>query len=247
MAEKEDIIFGRNPVSDAIKSGKKIDKILLLSSIRGPFEKEVRQLCKEHGIPLQYVPNHKLDKFTKKNHQGIIAFASLVTFQSLDDVIPHVYEQGETPLFLILEGITDVRNVGAIARSAEVFGAHAIIMGEKNSARINHDAVKSSAGAILNIPLVRERSLVKTVEYLQNSGFQVFATDLQTDYHIADVDYKGPIAIVMGSEGEGVSKKILQVSDERIKIPQVGTTDSLNVSVATGVILYEILKQRQSK
>jgi 23S rRNA (guanosine2251-2'-O)-methyltransferase len=244
MAESTDIIFGRNPVVEAIEAGKSVDKVLLLKTIRGPFEKEVRSLCREKEIPLQYVPGHKLDKITRKNHQGIIGFASLVSYQTIEDVVPMLFEQGKVPLIVILDGITDVRNFGAIARSAEVFGVHAIVIGEKKSARINDDAFKTSAGAILKLPICREKSLSKTVENLKQSGFQVFATDLNTDFYISDINFDQPCAVILGSEGDGVSQGLLQMCDQSFKIPQVGETDSLNVSVASGVIMYEILKQR---
>ena len=244
MADSEDIIFGRNPVIEAIRSGKEIDKILLLKSIRGEFEKEVRHACKDHDIPLQYVPGHKLDKLTRKNHQGIIAFSSIIQYQSLENLTPLLYEKGITPLLLILDGVSDVRNFGAIVRSAEVLGAHGIIIGEKNSARINADAMKTSAGALLRIPICREKSLSNSIQYLSTAGFSIFATDLNTDSYISDCDFSGPCAVVIGSEGEGVGKDLLNRSDQKFKIPQVGETDSLNVSVASGVILYEILKQR---
>lgn len=244
MAEKDDIIYGRNPVIEALESDKDVDKVLILNSIRGPFEKEIRKLCKLRNIPIQYVPNAKLDKFTRKNHQGIVAFGSLIVYQKIENIVPLLFEEGKLPLLLILDGITDVRNFGAISRSAEVFGAHAIVIGEKKSARINHEAFKTSAGAILKIPICREKSLPSTIDFLRNSGFQIFATDLNTDLFIGDIDFNNPCAIIIGSEGEGVSKSLLDRCDQSFKIPQKGETDSLNVSVASGVILYEILKQR---
>ncbi|WP_235297707.1 23S rRNA (guanosine(2251)-2'-O)-methyltransferase RlmB [Portibacter marinus] len=244
MADSDDIIFGRNPVMDAVRNGKAIDKILLLKTIRGPFEKEVRHLCKDFDIPLQYVPGHKLDKITRKNHQGIIAFSSLVEYQSIENLVPLLYERGVIPLLIILDGVSDVRNFGAIVRSAEVLGAQGIIIGEKNSARINADAMKTSAGALLNLPICREKSLTNAVEYLIASGFKIFATDLNTELYISDIDFNQPCAVILGAEGEGVSQNLLNHSHQCFKIPQVGQTDSLNVSVASGVILYEILKQR---
>lgn len=244
MAESEEIIFGRNPVVEALHSGKEIDKILLLKSIRGPFEKDIRKLCKEKNIPLQYVLGHKLDKLTKKTHQGIVAFISIVEYQSLEKIVPLIFEKGETPLLMILDGVTDVRNFGAIARSAEVLGAHAVVIGEKRSARINHDAYKTSAGAIARLPICREKSISNSISFLKSSGFRVFATDLNTDSFISDIDFTIPSAVIMGSEGDGVSSSILKQCDQKFKIPQVGQIDSLNVSVAAGVILYEILKQR---
>lgn len=245
MADSEGIIYGRNPVMEAISEAKKIDKVLLLKTIRGPFEKEVRKICKVNDIPLQYVPSNKLDKLTKKNHQGIIAFASLVDYHSIENIVPILFEQGKIPLILILDGVSDVRNFGAIARSAEVLGAHTIVIGEKNSARINADAVKTSAGAVLRIPICREKSLSGVVEFLQMSGIKLFASDLSTDFYAEDIDFTHPCAVIMGAEGEGVSRNLLDKCDQKFKIPQVGETDSLNVSVASGVILYEILKQRK--
>ncbi len=247
MPDKDDIIYGRNPVLEAIDAGKEVDKVLLLKSIRGPFEKEIRKKCRERNIVLQYVPVFKLDKLSKKNHQGVIAFVSIVEYQDIEDVVPHIFERGEQPLILILDGVTDVRNFGAIVRSAEVFGAHAVVIGEKRSARINHEAFKTSAGAIAKIPICRQKSLNNTVDFLKSSGFQIFATDLKTDHYISDIDFATPCVVVLGSEGEGVSDGLLSRCDSRFKIPQKGEIDSLNVSVASGVILYEILKQRLSQ
>jgi len=242
--ENEGIIYGRNPVVDAINEQKEIDKVLILNTIRGPFEKEIRKLCKNFEIPLQYVPGRKLDKLTNKNHQGIIAYSSIVAYQKLENVIPHLFEQGIIPLVLILDGITDVRNFGAICRSAEVLGANCVVIGEKKSARINHDAYKTSSGAILRLPICREGNLSKVASNLQLSGFHVYASSLDSEQFIDDIDFRGPSAVILGSEGEGVSEHLMKICDQNFKIPQVGQTDSLNVSVAAGVILYEILKQR---
>ena len=241
---KDNTIYGRNPVLESLQRATDIDKVLILKSIRGAFEKEVRKLCRERNIPLQYVPSNKLDRITRKNHQGIIAFTTLVEYQDLEQIIPFLYEKGTDPLILLLDGITDVRNFGAIARSAEVFGADAIVIGEKNSARITNDAVKTSAGAIMKIPICREKNLRNAIQFLKESGFSIFSSDLNTDYSIQDINFNQPCVVILGSEGLGVSRSITEECDQSFKIPQIGETDSLNVSVATGVILYEIMNQR---
>lgn len=240
----QSFIYGRNPVIEAIKNRKNIDKILVQSGLRGPFEKELRFALKGTDIPLQYVPLPKLDKLYKGNHQGIIAYLPLIEYQDLNNILPFIYEKGETPLILLLDQITDVRNLGAIARSAEIFGVHAIVVPAQGSARINEEAVKTSAGALLSIPVCRVKSLVNTISFLKLSGLEIFTSSLESDKPVYDISWNQPAAIVVGSEGDGVSRKIASLSTESFIIPQQGKTDSLNVSVATGVILYEINKQR---
>lgn len=210
----------------------------------GDFEKEVRFLCREHDIPLQYVPKEKLSKITGGNHQGIIGYLALLTYYRLEDVVPMIYEKGEIPLILILDRVTDVRNLGAIARSAEVCGAHALVVPKTGSALINSDALKTSAGALTRLTVCRENSLVSTVESLQNAGVQVFASDLNAEKKIFDIDFTAPLALIIGSEDEGVAPALLQRVNERFIIPQKGETDSFNVSVAAGIMLYEALRQR---
>lgn len=239
------IIFGRHPVLDAIAAGKTIDKILLQTGTRGELEKEIRQLSRTHNFAVQFVPKERLSKFAPGNHQGIVAFVSEIPFFKIEDIVPAIFEKGENPLILILEGVTDVRNFGAIARSAEVCGAHAIVIPTKGSAQINADAVKTSAGALMKIPVCKEPSLVKTIEYLQQSGIQIMASDLQSGKMIYDLDFTTPVAIIVGAEDEGVSRALLKMADGTFIIPQKGTTDSLNVSVATGIMLYEALRQRR--
>ncbi len=238
------IIYGRHPVLEAVESGKPIHKVLFQEGLRGEFEKEVRHTCKKYDVPMQVVPKERLNKFTRGNHQGIVGFISLAEFSLIENILPLIFEKEENPLFVILDGVTDVRNFGAIARSAEICGAHAIIQAAKNSAHINEDALKTSAGALTRIPVCRESSLVTTVEYLQNSGVQVVASDLTGRKKIMEIDFTSPIAIVLGSEGEGVSQGILNKVNERFIIPQVGQTDSFNVSVAAGIMLYEAVRQR---
>ncbi len=238
------LIFGRHPVLDALKSGKTIDKVLLQQGTKGELEKEIRRLCKAQTIPLQMIPKERMNRLSRSNHQGVICFLSLIEYQRLAAVLPFIYEQSKIPLFLLLDGITDVRNFGAIARTAEVMGVHALIIPKKKSAQINSEAIKASAGALLDLPVCREPSIIAAIEFLQLSGVQVFAGDLQANTAIGQVDFKGPAAIVLGAEDRGVSPSILKMVNEVFIIPQVGKTNSLNVSVATGVILYEITRQR---
>lgn len=238
-------IYGRNPVREAILRGINIEKIYLLNTIRGEFEVEIRNKCIDNNIPLSKVPDEKLSNLSKtRDHQGIVAAISPVRFTTIEKLLPELLSEGITPLFLVLENITDVRNMGAIARSAKVFGAHALVVQAKGSAAINSEMIKASAGAILNIPVCRENSLLVALETLQQNDMAVYATDLSATKTIAEVDLKSPTAIVLGSEDKGVSKKTLMVCDEAIKIPQAAAFDSLNVSVAAGIILYEVMLQR---
>lgn len=245
MAKKDtNIIYGRHPIIDALKAGKAFDKVMLQQGIRGEYEKELRYTCRKLDIPLQVVPKERLNRFTQKNHQGVIGFISLIEYQSLENVLPMIYESSETPLFIILDGVTDVRNFGAITRTAEVAGVHAIIIPKKGAALINSDAIKTSAGALTKIAVCRESSLFTIVELLQNSGVQVFASDLKAEQRIYNLDFKAPVALIIGSEDNGVQEGLLKKADETFIIPQIGTTDSYNVSVATGIMLYEVMRQR---
>ncbi len=246
MSSKNDlIIYGRHPVVDTIRSGKPVDKLLLQQGIRGDFEKEIRHLCRDFDIPFKVVPKDRLNKFSNGNHQGVIALLSPIQYFKIEDVLPMVYEQSKTPLFLLLDEVTDVRNFGSIARSAEVCGADAIIIPSKGAARINADALKTSAGALTKIPVCRSSSLMNAIEYLQLSGIQILASSLKGEKKLYDLDLQVPTAFIIGSEGEGVSSALLRKADEQFIIPQLGETDSLNVSVATGIMLYEVMRQRR--
>lgn len=244
MKNKSNIIFGRHPVLEAIKSGKTIDKVIMQQGFKGPLEKEIRHTCKDYQIPMQLLPKERIARIVSGNHQGVIAFLSLIEYQKLEYLLPHIYEQSQVPLFLLLDGITDVRNFGAIARTAEVMGVHALVIPKKKSAQINADAIKTSAGALLTIPVCREASIVASIDFLQQSGVQVFASDLEATTPIGQLDFTVPSALVIGAEDRGVSPSILKMVDQPFIIPQVGETDSLNVSVATGMMLYEVARQR---
>jgi 23S rRNA (guanosine2251-2'-O)-methyltransferase len=241
------LIYGHHPVVEAIRSGKGVEKVFFQQGIRGEFEKEIRHLTKEYQIPLQVVPKEKLEKMTKGNHQGVAAFIALIEFQSIQAVIPFLFEQGENPLILLLDSISDVRNFGAICRSAECMGVQAVVIPEAGSAPANDEAMKASAGALARVRICRVRSLFSTVEWLQQSGVQVVATALSDrSIPVYDADFTVPTAILMGSEGDGLHPKLLKMSDQVVRIPQATDFDSLNVGVATGVVLYEALRQRLS-
>jgi 23S rRNA (guanosine2251-2'-O)-methyltransferase len=238
-----EIIYGRHPVTDALENAQTIEKVLLSNGIHGEFEKRLRFLCKEANVPLQIVPKERLNSITRKNHQGILAFVSPIPYYNLEDILPMVYDRGETPLFILVDGVTDVRNMGAIARSAEASGAHALVIPKKGSAQINDEAIKSSAGALSSLPVCRVNSLMNTVDYLQLNGIQVVAADLKGEKMLYDLDLTGPLAIVMGDEAKGVNRMLLEKVNHYFRIPMRGKTDSFNVSVATGIILYEVLRQ----
>lgn len=240
---KPQIVFGVQSVSETLKSEKEIDKILIQREFG---HAEVEKLAKERNIPVQRVPVEKLNRITSKNHQGIIAFISSVNYAKISNIVADIFEKGEVPLILILDRITDVRNFGAIARTAECTGVHAIVVPAKGGAAINEDAMKTSSGALNYIPVCRENSLEKVIEELQMSGIQVVTCTEKTEDTLYEPDYKIPTAIVMGSEEDGISEEIIKLSNARAKIPMKGQIGSLNVSVATGVILYEVVRQRIS-
>lgn len=242
--DKDKLIYGRHPVTDAILNNRSIDKIMLSNSVKGDYEKELRKLCKERNIPLHIVPKDRLNHITGKNHQGVLAFLADIEYQLIEDIFPIIYDRGEVPLIVVLDGITDVRNMGAIARSAEACGAHALIVPQKKTAQINAEAMKASAGALNSIPVCRTPSLANAIDYLLMNGLQIIAADLNGDKMLQELDLGLPTAIVMGSEDEGVRPHILRKVSQRFKIPMKGTTDSFNVSVASGIILYESIRQR---
>ncbi len=243
---KTKTIYGRHPVLDALKSGDiQFEKILIQQGTRGDFEKTMRALTGERQIPLSFVPKEKLNRYShNNNHQGVLAFVAAIEYQKLENVLPHLYENGETPLFLLLDGITDVRNFGAIARSAVCTGVHAIVTPMKGSAQINAEAIKASAGTLSKIPVCREPSISGAIDYLQQSGVQIFASSLEGEPGLRDLDWKSPCAVVIGSEERGVNANFIGRADACFKIPQSNATDSFNASVATGIILYEAMLGR---
>ena len=241
---KSSIIIGRQPLIESLQSGKAIDKILFQKNISGDAVGIVRDLAKEKSIPIQYVPVEKLNAVTRANHQGMIAFAALVKYVDLQQVIDHVVGGGEVPLFVILDSITDVRNIGGIARTAVCCGAQAIIIPDKGVGALNEEAMKSSAGALEKINICRVNSLMKAVDDLHMNGIKVFASEMTAQKNLYELNFREPSAIIMGSEERGVFSGLIKISDENFKIPMKGGFESLNVSVATGMILYEVMKQR---
>ncbi len=242
--EKENLIYGLRPVIEAIKSGKEIEKIFIQNGLRGDIYIELFQILRDNDVHSQYVPVEKLNKLTPKNHQGVVAYTSIISYTKVESVIPFIYEQGKTPLILILDRITDVRNFGAITRTAECAGVDAIIVPTRGSAQINSDAVKTSAGALHKIPVCKSDNLKETIDYLKKSGLQIIAATEKTDDYYYKTDFLAPTAIIMGSEEDGVSPEYIRLSDHKVKIPLSGDIESLNVSVACGVILYEAIRQR---
>ena len=243
MKEKE-MIFGIRAVIEAIEAGKDIDKVLVKRELSGELFMELQQLLREREIPMQRVPLERIDRVTRKNHQGVIAFTSAVAYQKLEHIIPLLYEQGKNPLILVLDGLTDVRNFGAIARTCEVAGVDAIVIPSKGSVTVNADAVKTSAGALHSIPVCREQSLREAIIFLKNSGVKVVTATEKASAYYTESDLTLPVAIVMGAEDTGVAADHLRVSDELVRIPQFGTIQSLNVSVAAGVLIYDVIRQR---
>lgn len=237
-------VFGIRAVMEAIDSGKEIESLYIQKGISGDLFRELKKRIDQLDIKYQYVPVEKLNRLTPKNHQGVVAFISPISFHKVEDLIPFVYENGETPLLLVLDRITDVRNFGAIARTAECAGVHGIVIPLKESAAIHSDSIKTSAGALFKIPVCRVHSLKKAVEYMQESGLQVIGCTEKNDESLYTVDFTVPTAVVMGSEEDGISNELMRILDRFAKIPLKGEIESLNVSVAAGVVLYEAVRQR---
>ena len=242
--ESNQMVFGIRAVVEAIRSGKEIEALFIQRGIGGGLIQELKELMNEYQITAQQVPVEKLNRITQKNHQGVIAVISPIVYQKIENIIPEIFERGETPLILVLDSITDVRNMGAIARTAECAGVHAIVIPAKGSAQINPDAIKTSAGALYKIPVCRHDNFMQTVRFLQESGLQLVCCTEKTQDNIYTPDYTVPTAIVMGSEEDGIRNEIIRISDHLAKIPMFGEIESLNVSVSTGVILYEAIRQR---
>ena len=242
--KKSSLVIGRKAVIEALQNGVQLDKIYLDTKVIGDEILQVKNLASKNAVPVSYVPVAKLNGFNVTNHEGVIAQIAKVQYQNLQDIISFVSEKGEAPLFLILDGITDIRNIGGMARTAYCTGAHAIIIPEKGVGALNEDAVLTSAGALEKIPICRVNSLMKAVDELHLNGIKVYATEMKAEKSFSDIDFTEPCAIIMGSEEKGIYPALLKICDEKIKIPMAGGFESLNVSVATGIILYESMKQR---
>lgn len=244
MIDKSQVVFGIRAVIEAIESGKQVDKVLMKKDLGGELARELLSVTREYNVPVQRVPVERINKVTRKNHQGVIAFMAAVDYSHVDDIVPALYDEGINPLVVVLDGVTDVRNFGAIARTCECAGVNCIVIPERNSVSVNADAVKTSAGALNYLPVCRERNLVKAVQYLRDSGFKVMGASEKTDLNYTKADFTGPVAIVLGAEDTGISTDVLKLCDTLVAIPEFGQINSLNVSVAGGIMIYEVVRQR---
>lgn len=247
MAKKDNFIFGIHAVMEAVNAGRDLDKVLVRRGGGSDLMKNLLGLLSSMDVPVQQVPVEKLNRITGKNHQGVIAFLSEISFGDITALLPAIFEKGEDPRILLLDGVSDVRNFGAIARSAECAGVHAIVIPMSGSAAMNADAVKTSAGALHQIPVCRHRDLLTVLKFLRESGLGLFAATEKASDSIYDTDMTGPAGLIMGSEDKGISPQLLKMADTWVSIPMKGTIASLNVSVAAGVILFEMIRQAYSR
>ncbi len=229
---------------EAVNAGRDIDRVYMKKGLSGPLAQDLREMLRENGIVTRHVPAEKLDKITRKNHQGVIAILSAVPYHALGNLVPQLFEDGVMPFIVVLDGITDVRNFGAIARTCECAGADAIVIPEHGSVSVGGDAVKTSAGALLHLPVCRDRSVLAAVKYLKNSGFKVVAVSEKADINYTTASYTEPTALVLGAEDVGISEDVIRECDTFVSIPMFGSISSLNVSVAAGILIYEVVRQR---
>ena len=244
MPGKDGFIFGIHAVLEAVKAGSDLDKVLIRQGSGSELFRQLTAELRRLEIPVQQVPVEKLNRITMKNHQGVVAFLSQVTYHDITGLLPAIFESGEDPLILILDGVSDVRNFGAIARSAECAGVHAIVVPESGSAAINSDAMKTSAGALHRIPVCRHKDLRFIVKFLRESGLTVFAATEKAPKFYYETDLRGPVGIILGSEEKGVSSQLLKKADYLVSVPMKGSISSLNVSVAAGILIYDVVRQR---
>lgn len=242
--DKNDYIFGIRAIIEAIEAGRSIDKVLVRRDFTGDLARELYAKIKEYDIVMQRVPVEKLNRITMKNHQGAIALLSPVEYQKLDNLVPLFYEEGRNPLIMVLDGLTDTRNFGAIGRTAACAGVDAIVIPERNSVSVTPDAVKTSAGGLFHVPVCRERDILSAVRFLKDNGYHIVGATEKGASSYTKADYKAPTAIIMGSEDTGISDSVLRICDELAAIPILGKIESLNVSVAAGIMIYEALRQR---
>lgn len=242
--DRNDYIFGIRPVIEAIEAGRDIDKIFVSKELHSDVARELLDKAREMHVLVQRVPPEKIQRITRKQTQGVLAILSAVTYHRLDHLVPELYEAGLMPFVLILDGITDVRNFGAIARTAECAGVDAIVIPQHGSVSVGGDAVKTSAGALLHIPVCRERSVRGAVQFLKDNGYRVVAVSEKADINYTEANFTDPVALVMGAEDVGISPDVYEFCDLRVGIPMFGKIGSLNVSVAAGVLMYEVVRQR---
>ena len=244
MIDKNQYIYGIHAVLEAIDAGKDIDKIFLSKTLNNETAQEISNRARALRVPVQRVPVQKIDRITRRNHQGVLALMSAVTYYHLEDMVPQMFDDGENPFIVVLDGVTDVRNFGAVARTCECAGVSAIVIPDRESVSANADAVKTSAGALNYLPVCREHNLVNAVKLLRDSGFRVVGTSDKSKTSYTSADYTGPVAIVLGAEDKGISPEIMKLCDTQLYIPEFGHINSLNVSVAAGILMYEAMKDR---
>ena len=242
--EFKDLIFGIHPVLEAIESGQEVNKILILRSEQNENLSKIVRQARQKNIIVQRVPQEKLNRVTRKNHQGVIAFLSPITYDILDEILPRLFEEGKNPLIIVLDGVTDVRNMGAICRSAECMGAHAIVLPSKGGALINSDAVKTSAGAVFNLSICKVDELKDALNLIKQSGLQIIACTEKGDRTLSEGQFSNPTAVLLGAEDTGIKHQLIKLADQQLRIPMSGKTLSLNVAVSAGVVLYECSRQR---
>jgi 23S rRNA (guanosine2251-2'-O)-methyltransferase len=241
---EKNIIFGIRPVMEAIQGGRDIDRILISQNLKGQLARELTELIQKKGINFKQVKPERIDRVTKKNHQGVVAYLPPVEYHDIEQIVGKSLDEGRSPFVLLLDGITDVRNFGAIARTAECAGVDAIVLPEKGSVSVTPDAIKTSAGALFRIPVCREKNLYFVLRHLKNRGFTIAAASEKGDTDYRNIEYKGPIALILGAEDKGVSSQLLKMADAHVSIPVKGEIGSLNVSVAAGILIYEVLRHR---
>lgn len=244
MLEKNDYIYGIRAVIEAAEAGKEFDKVLISHTLQSALAPELMTALKSRGILIQKVPVEKIDRITRRNHQGVLAILSAVSYCSLATLVPTLFEEGKTPLIVMLDGVTDVRNFGAIARTCECAGVDAMVIARRGGASVTADAMKTSAGALAYLPICRENSIINAVKFLRDCGFQIVAATEKSNIPYTRADFTLPTAIVMGAEDTGISEDVLRFSTAKVAIPERGHISSLNVSVAAGVMIYEAVRQR---
>ena len=244
MIDKTQYIYGIHAVLEALDACKDIDKIFLSKTLNNDTAQEISDRARALRVPVQRVPVQKIDRITRRNHQGVLAMMSAVTYYRIEDVVPQLFDAGENPFVVVLDGVTDVRNFGAVARTCECAGVSAIVIPDRESVSANADAVKTSAGALNYLPVCREHNLVNAVKFLRDSGFRIVGTSDKNSQPYTKADYTGPVAIILGAEDKGISPEIMKLCDTRVSIPEFGHINSLNVSVAGGIMIYEVVRQR---
>lgn len=244
MIDKSQYIYGIHAVLEAIDAAKDIDKILLSKTLNPETAQDIIEKARALRVPVQRVPVQKIDRITRRNHQGVLAMMAAVTYYRVDDLVPRLFDEGENPFVVVLDGVTDVRNFGAVARTCECAGVSAIVIPDHESVSVNADAVKTSAGALNYLPVCRERNLVSAVKFLRDSGFKIVGTSDKSQTSYTHANYTGPVAIVLGAEDKGISPEIMKLCDTKVLIPEFGHINSLNVSVAGGIMIYEVVRQR---